>query len=60
MIFPLVPTVIILSLCGIIVAGSLTFLATRNIKAVGVSVLMMAAGGVLLYLYGILQLAADA
>ena len=60
MTFPLVPTVIILSLCGSIVAGFLTFLATRNIKAVAVSALMMLAGGGLLYLYGILHRAADA
>ncbi len=60
MIFPLVQTVIILSLFESIVAGSLTFLATRNIKAAGVSALVMFASGGLLYLYGILQRAADA
>ena len=60
MIFPLVPTVLIISLCGGIVASVLTFLATRNIKAVVVTGLATFASGGLLYLYGILYRMGDA
>ena len=55
MTFPLVPTVIIISLCGGIFAASLAFVLTRNIKAVAVSGLVVFASGGLLYLQGVLQ-----
>ena len=55
MTFPLVPTVIIISLCGGIFAASLAFVLTRNIKAVVVSGLVVFASGGLLYLQGLLQ-----
>lgn len=59
MIFPLVPTVIIISLCGGIFAASLAFWLTRNIKAVVVTGLATFASGGLLYLYGILYRMGD-
>lgn len=60
MVFPLVPTVIIISACGGIFAAFLTIVRTRNIKVGIVTGLAVAASGGLLYLYGILQRAADA
>ena len=57
MTFPLVPTVLIISLCGSIFAASLAFFLTRNIKAVFVAGLVTFASGGLLYLQGVLQLA---
>ncbi len=57
MTFPLVPTVLIISLCGGITASILAFWLTRNIKAVVVAGLATFASGGLLYLQGVLQLA---
>ena len=45
MTFPLVPTVLIISLCGSIFAASLAFFLTRNIKAVVVAGLVTFAAG---------------
>lgn len=55
MTFPLVPTVIIVSLCGGIVASFLTFQATRNIKAIVLTGLAVFGGGMLFLLESILQ-----
>ena len=55
MIFPLVPTVIIVSLCGGMVASFLTFMLTRNIKTIALSGLAVFGGGLLFLLEGILR-----
>ena len=55
MVFPLVPTVIILSLCGGMFASLLTFRFTRDIKAIVLSGLAVFGGGMLLLLESILQ-----
>ena len=60
MVFPLVPTFIIISLGGGITAGVLAFVLTRNIKAVAVTGLAIFASGMLLMLANILQRAIDA
>ena len=60
MVFPLVPTYIIVSLCGGITASFLVFWLTRNTKAVAVTGLAIFASGMLLLLGNILQRAIDA
>ena len=60
MTFPLVPTFIIISLCGGITASVLAYVLTRNIKAVAVTGLAIFASGMLLMLANILQRAIDA
>lgn len=55
MVFPLVPTIIILSLCGGIVASFLAFRVTGNIKTIAASGLGVFGGGMLLLLESILQ-----
>ena len=60
MTFPLVPTYIIISLCGGITASVLAFVLTRNIKAVALTGIAIFASGMLLMLANILQRAIDA
>ena len=60
MVFPLVPTFIIVSLCGGMVAGLLIFRFTRNLKAVAVTGLAVFGSGMLLMVGSILQRAIDA
>ena len=56
MVFPLVPTVIIISACGGIFAACLTIVRTRNFKAsVATGLAVSAIGGLVLYLQGFLQ-----
>lgn len=59
-VFPLVPTVIIVSLCGGIVASLLTFRFTRDIKAIVLTGLAVYGGGMLFLLESILHRLGDA
>lgn len=60
MVFPLVQTVIIVSLCGGIVAGLLIFRFTRDIKAIVLTGLAVFGGGMLFMLESILHKLGDA